>query len=390
MVRNRIFLAILIILSAIFVSFYGGVISYSIFYLLLLVPLLSLIYMIYVYFRFCVYQLIERKTIVKGEHIPYQFILANEDILTYTSVNVTFLHDTSEVEALNALQCYCLLPGEQYNYKTTLTCKYRGEYFAGIDKVQISDYLGLFHMTYPSPSTINVRVLPRVVSLKHLVFFEETDSKQIPLTMPLTFNIPDVEVRKYQNGDSIKHIHWKSSARTNQLLTRKFIDDPKSEILLLMDLTKVEDTELNQIIIEDKIIEATLSIVDFYFRKNTVISLVFDRKGIQREEIHNKATFDMLYQMTTELVFRSTKNIESLLLEANRLGSRRDYFMIITHTITAEFCYASYQAVQYGNAVIIIYISKDCKDVAIQNLDSRIRLFHIALDQEVSDVLDQY
>ncbi|WP_066720491.1 DUF58 domain-containing protein [Clostridium sp. Marseille-P299] len=389
MVRSRILLVISIILSAIFISFYGGVISYSIFFMLLLIPLFSCIYMVYVYFRFCVYQLIDRKTIVKGEHIPYQFILANEDILTYTNVNITFLHETSEVEALNAIDCYCLLPGEQYNYKTTIYCKYRGEYFAGIDKVQITDFLGLFRLTYPSPSTINIKVLPRIIRLKYLIFFEEMDSKQQRYTTPVYFNIPDVEVRNYQKGDAIKHIHWKASARANQLLTRKFIDEPKSEILLLMDLTKVNDSELNQIIIEDKIIEATLAIVDFYFRKNTPITIVFDRKGTQRKEIHNKVSFDMLYQMTMDLAFCSTKSIANLLIEANRFGGGRNYCMMITHTITKELCYASYQAVQNGNTIIILYINKDRSEIGLKNLDDRILLFQVTLDQEVSDVLDQ-
>lgn len=389
MVRNRIILCIGIVLSGVFVGFYGGVISYTCFYLLLSIPLFSALYMIYVYIRFCVYQLIDKKTIVKGEHVPYQFILANEDFLTYTSVNVTFLSETSEVENLKPIQRYSLLPGEKYNYKTTLYCKYRGEYFAGIDKVQVSDFLGLFTITYPSPSTINVKVLPRIVRLKELVFLSEIDAKQFRISASSKPDFPDAEVRQYAPGDSMKQIHWKSSARERKLLTRKYMENPKQNMVLLMDVTKYMGTDLDRIIIEDKIIECTLSILDYFFRMNTAVSIFLEVHGIKKMHIHKKTEFDMFYKLVTDISFKSSMNMATLLKEANQYSKSQNICMIVTHTITEELCLASYQSIFMGNEVIILYINDNSEDERIKHMDARVHFYHIALNQDIIDVLNR-
>ena len=85
---RRCFWSGLWVLSLIAISFYGGTVSYGLFFGITLIPVISLIYLACVYFRFKIYQETEKKNLVCGQPTPYLFILQNEDWFAYTGISV--------------------------------------------------------------------------------------------------------------------------------------------------------------------------------------------------------------------------------------------------------------------------------------------------------------
>ena len=79
--RNRIVLILCIIAAGILASTYGGRISYSIFYFMLAIPVVSLLYTMIVYSRFRFLQKVAITTLVKEEPADYMFQLGNEDFI---------------------------------------------------------------------------------------------------------------------------------------------------------------------------------------------------------------------------------------------------------------------------------------------------------------------
>lgn len=45
------------------------------------------------------------------------------------------------------------------------------------------------------------------------------------------------QLREYRQGDDIRYIDWKGSAKSNQLLVRQYLDDKNRQIYLLIDLS---------------------------------------------------------------------------------------------------------------------------------------------------------
>src|SRR5438552_3227765 len=43
-------------------------------------------------------------------------------------------------------------------------------------------------------------------------------------------------IRDYQPGDSFNRIHWRSTARTGQLMVKEFELDPTAEVYLVLDM----------------------------------------------------------------------------------------------------------------------------------------------------------
>src|SRR5919202_1673597 len=43
-------------------------------------------------------------------------------------------------------------------------------------------------------------------------------------------------IREYQPGDSFNRIHWRSTARTNQLMVKEFELDPTADVYIVLDM----------------------------------------------------------------------------------------------------------------------------------------------------------
>ena len=109
---NRFICLLLVIGCGVFASYYGGNISYALFYLVLMLPVVSFFYTVYVYARFKIYQSIDSYLVVKGDWTNYAFIVANEDFITFRNIKVNFLKDKSTIEEGTQATEYSLLPSE--------------------------------------------------------------------------------------------------------------------------------------------------------------------------------------------------------------------------------------------------------------------------------------
>ena len=75
------------------------------------------------------------------------------------------------------------------------------------------------------PGDIKALVQPRLLQLEELKGLEEF---QAPMQREIfTGTEPDILVRNYTEGDSLKQIHWKATARAGKLLTRTRVGEEK-------------------------------------------------------------------------------------------------------------------------------------------------------------------
>ena len=355
MLLNRVILIIFIIASGIFASFYGGNVSYAFFYFSLLLPVISFVYTFYVFLRFRLFQDIGQRVVIKGDLVPYAFTLGNEDRITFRSIKVNFLHDKSIILNTENMKEYCLLPGASETMETKLRCNYRGIYYVGARSVEITDFLYLFRITYPVQSQVSVTVHPRVVQLDRLgIAPAQKDTKNLPYYMKQSHDTMDVVARKYQRGDSRKQIHWKTTAKRNELFSRNYIANPKSEAIIIMDLQTLKEDDLSTYIIEDQIIESTLAITNYFKNNNTNVSVYYDHRGLQKAEVRSKVDFDLFYQMCVSIHFNAKETPEQIMNLSRYACYQGSFVIIITHELTEELYYSMAELSQQGNELALL------------------------------------
>ena len=209
MLRNRLIVLGLFVLSLVAISFYGGPVTYGAFFLSLLIPIASAIYALLVYYRFKIYQVIVSKNVIVGTPTNFYFTLQNEDAYSFSGVKVEFFSDFSYINDVEENYEYELSPHSGTKKETVLICKYRGEYEVGIKNVIVEDYLRLFRFKFKNRETLKAIVYPRLEILDSLsgvdslVYSNESDRNPEEL---------DVLVREYVPGDDIRNINWKVSA----------------------------------------------------------------------------------------------------------------------------------------------------------------------------------
>lgn len=342
MKRKLIWVALLI-LSIILISFYGGVLSYSIFTTILLLPVISYFYILLVALTFKIYQEMDNSEVVSGRMNDYYFTLQNDMPFAFAGLKVILFPDNFEVVDVPKDVDYELLPGEQFCFKTKLMCKYRGVYEVGVQAVIISDFLHLFDWKYKLISTYKVTVLPKLVELHRIKAIDEIIALQTKENVSGE-SIPDVVIRDYIAGDSLRRIHWKATAKTGELKVRQYYDEYKKDVSIHFTTKRYSENQKVFLPLENKILETVIAITNYFIRNNITVS-------VYGEEVSNQKSFDSFYEKLSNVIFDEDNAFDYSYSEAGRLS------FLVLHEITEEIIDETGKQINEGNYVIIYLIT---------------------------------
>src|SRR5919198_611442 len=112
----------------------------------------------------------------------------------------------------------------------------RGRYAFADVRAELGDPFGLECATVELPVPGALLVYPRLVRLERL--FSEAgarshDGRRLLLRRPSGFELHSV--REYEQGESLRRVHWPSTARRSQLMVKELEDAPRDEIAVLLD-----------------------------------------------------------------------------------------------------------------------------------------------------------
>jgi uncharacterized protein (DUF58 family) len=148
-----------------------------------------------------------------------------------------FLEIVDEVPGLPAHRemVPAVWPGQNVEIRYAATARRRGVYGGGAVTVQSSGLTGWFRATravmLSSPLTVFPRLwplgTPRLPGLEERS--EPTPSTQIRAGLEVS------GVRNYRSGDSMRHVHWRSTARRGHLVIREYDRDGHDAAVLLLD-----------------------------------------------------------------------------------------------------------------------------------------------------------
>jgi len=109
--------------------------------------------------------------------------------------------------------------GEEYSYPLTATR--RGRHRVGPLLVRSLDPFGLARHDMAFSTSNEVAVAPRVHELGRLVGGAAGTSAEARTSRAGLVGQDDVLVRQYRRGDDVRRVHWRSTARTGDLMVRR-------------------------------------------------------------------------------------------------------------------------------------------------------------------------
>ncbi len=289
--------------------------------------LAAVIYILYVFFSIRIYQVIPERRVTKREFVPYNLKLNNESVLAYRDVKLKFLTDFSEVKGANEIGRMGLEPGEGKDIHKELFCNYSGTYFIGVDTIEIMDYFKIFRIRFQMPQKMKVTVKPRVLQLDNLSFLSKAEAHASSLWGKSDYLL-DNEVRKYYPGDNRRHIHWKNSAKRQELMVRSLTAEEITEYVVILDGSMGKIDFDKKIVCCDKLREVLLAITNYIYEAGYYTKVVLD-VGYD-EAVTTKRQFNDLFNRLIDYGFGPVKNMAEKLYELDSECMENVPFILIT------------------------------------------------------------
>ncbi len=376
------------VLSLAAISFYGGAVSYGIFFGITLIPVVSLIYLAAVYFNLKILQQIESRNMVCGQAVPYLFILQNESFCVFAGISVGMYSSFSTVEKLPGDTEYELLPKDKKTFETKLTCKYRGEYEVGVKEIIMTDFLKLFRIRYQIPHPVKAQVLPKMTRIT----MPRSIGELTTIVLREAFrdqSEADVVVRDYMAGDAVKQIHWKATAREQKIKVRNRTGEEKQGISLLWDTKRYSREARQYLKVEDKILEAVVSLGLFLAEKKIPFSAFYGQKGIVTKRVRDIGDFDGFYKDVSDICFDGEEDFHETLRTLADSGSLHESGIIfcVLHQMDEEILRIAEKFDGTGSRMVFYVVTDENIENYVRQSTERRKVIAVSTDAKLEGTL---
>ena len=361
MLKNRLaYLAALLTLVLLFVS-YEADITYMALYTVLALPLLSLGLALLSKRRFTVTERITRDNIVKGEATQYVFSVRNNGFLPCTSVRVRFKTNSTAIVTDFADHFFSIGPYKSHEVVFNITARYRGNFEVGVLGITMYDFLGLFSFEQPHDKTLALTVRPRVLDILPLPLSNvESGMDQAKNLMAEEDYAIISDLRKYQPTDGYKKIHWKVSAKKNELISKNYQSTSRNLTSLLVDNSLIEAEAEEALVMEDIIMEGLVSALAYCTKRQQNCSLFYiGGEG----NFGASGSFSYLYDVASGITFDRPGDFGTYFVNYSKMQVNAENIVVLTKNVGDEVFATAQTLRTLGNNVMIIYFEEPGDDV---------------------------
>lgn len=162
---------------------------------------------------------------------------------------------------------------------------------AGIKRIYLRDFLGLFRFEIKTDrqSKTDIIITPELhdinktsdffTSVKNTCLTFEDDGKDRSSGL-YTNTSAGYEHREYVQGDPLKKINWKLSAKKNKLMVRLDEVNSASDLTFVYNTVKLNNRdEMAEILLEERLLEGFLSMVNLFIKQGVQCSLLYEEEG---------------------------------------------------------------------------------------------------------------
>ncbi len=299
MPNRRIIFYILMIISLLFGLFTGSSVMFNLTYLLAAVLCLSLLWTRLTLRGIALQRTTRTRRSQVGRLFRESFSVRKTGFLPKLWLEI---HDHSSLPGHQASHVVPSLFGSKvYKWKAETICAVRGEFQLGPLTVISSDPFGFFRSPRLVSATEKLIVYPLTVELNKVILpvgILSGGDAQRQLTHAITTNASSI--RDYVAGDSMNRIHWRSTARTGNIMVKEFELDPLVDIWLFSDFSidsLYEAPNLRQVINEGRIVAGRHRIPPSTEEYGVVVAASLAKYFIEGERVVGYAAYTPFRQV---------------------------------------------------------------------------------------------
>jgi len=270
----------------------------------------------------------------------------------------------------------------------------RGEYWFGKLHVFANNAIGLVARRFTFENSRQVKTYPSFLQLKKYDFISLNQSH-------LQFGIKKIrrighsyefeQIKDYVQGDTIRDINWKATAKRNQLMVNQFQDEKSQQVYSIIDKGRVMKMPFDGLSLLDYAINAALVISSVVVRKHDKAGLFsFSKKAdnfivAERRNSQMNLIQESLYNVKTDYSESDFGNLYSLI---KRKITTRSLVLLYTNfaSLDAVHRQMGYLRAINRNHLLVVIFFKNTKleDLKRQKADTVQEIFDKTIAEKFS------
>ena len=218
--------------------------------------------------------------------------------------------------------------GRRLSVKYVLERLPRGRYEFSDVRAELGDPFGLECAVVPLQAPGALLVYPRLARLRRL--FSETgsrshDGRRLLLRRNTGFELHSV--REYERGESLRRVHWPTTARRGQLMVKELEDAPRDELAVLLDADSAAVVGESF----DVQVRAAGSILETYVRRGRRAVLVLNTERREVQHIQSPASdWSRALELLAAVEPTATSSAAQILLDTEGPAARALDLLVVT------------------------------------------------------------
>lgn len=208
----------------------------------------------------------------EGNDFEERITVVNKDPFSKLWLEV---EDPSALPGHSAKRVITLGPRQRRSWRTVTACTRRGRFGIGPVRVTSGDLFGLFRRSRMFGQREHVLVYPRAIELPGFSVPPAMLPGEGQRRRPAQHVTPNAAgVREYQPGDSFNRIHWRTTARTGDLMVKLFELDPASDVWIVLDMQREAQAGAGEDGTEEHAVRIAASVARHFLMANRSVGLI--------------------------------------------------------------------------------------------------------------------
>lgn len=235
---------------------------------------------------------------------------------------------------------------------------HRGIYDLGTVHISTLDIFHIFSLNKVIDTNVKVKVYPKIYHINKLplggkdIYQEVLDLRS---TNEDVFTIKDV--RKYQQGDSLKKVHWKVSAKQGELFVKNSDSISGEEFTVFLDMNSCNLLLDKEGALEEQSVDLCVSLVRYMQEKGIATKVYLNCKSPVDFEVDSKEKFDLMLDFLLNQKSDGDENFGEFLYKNFYKLQRNIKLAIVTGGMDEKLCGNILKIREYGYEATLFYCS---------------------------------
>mgnify|MGYP006278853151 CR=1 FL=1 len=282
-----------------------------------------------------------------------------------------------------------------YDYviiKKEIICNRRGKYNLGKLKINLEDIFGIRKLNISIEDKLNITVYPKLYIIKNIELFGRESFGKRKTYQRYNEDYSNIKnLREYNRGDSLKRVHWKTSAKKGKLIVKNYDTSANLKIKLFMDFELNKYLNYSKEDLEERVVECAISIIYYTLYRNIETDLLTYSEKRIRLSSNNISSFNEFLETMAMIEPKNNIKIGDILLNELNISSLGTTIVVVTPKLDQYLLEALYRTRKNGFNITVFIISEVfTKEIEKKILSLRkilIKVYKVDANKSIEEIL---